>query len=75
MGTAGGFFGAFLATQETVTRIFVTKFYRQYRLMRMASKAEQVIKQLFNAYLADPRLLPTTTQERLESEDSGAGGV
>ncbi|MDL1897731.1 deoxyguanosinetriphosphate triphosphohydrolase, partial [Anaerolineae bacterium CFX7] len=45
-----------------------TRFYRQYRVMRMASKAEQVIERLFHAYLNDPLLLPPKTQARLEQE-------
>lgn len=53
---------------KPLQEFLLNKFYRQYRVMRMASKAEQVIEKLFNAYLAEPRLLPTSTQAKLENE-------
>lgn len=40
--------------------------YRHYRLMRMQYRAEQYIADLFNAYVQEPRMLPTKTQKQLE---------
>ena len=40
--------------------------YRHYRVMRMQVKAERFISELFEAYVQEPRMLPTKTQERLE---------
>ncbi len=40
--------------------------YRHYRLVRMQVKAERFISELFNAYMKEPRMLPTDTQERLD---------
>jgi dGTPase len=54
--------------KKPLQEFLLTKFYRQYRVMRMASKAEHVIERLFNAYLAEPHLLPTTTQKRLKDD-------
>ncbi len=42
------------------------RMYRHYRLMRMQSKAERFVTELFEAYMKEPRMLPTETQERLE---------
>ena len=40
--------------------------YYQYRVIRMSVKAEQVISDLFNRYLANPRILPNHIQQRIE---------
>jgi dGTPase len=40
--------------------------YRHYRLMRMQTKAEHFVEQIFEAYIAEPRMLPEKTQARLE---------
>ncbi|HEX9019056.1 MAG TPA: deoxyguanosinetriphosphate triphosphohydrolase [Anaerolineaceae bacterium] len=37
--------------------------YRHYRVMRMAVKAEQIIKALFEAYCGEPMILPRHIQE------------
>lgn len=42
------------------------KMYRHYRLIRMQTKANQIISDLFNAYTKEPRMLPTKTQEKLD---------
>ena len=41
------------------------RMYRHYRLMRMQSKAERFITQLFEAYCKEPRMLPAETQAQL----------
>ena len=43
------------------------RMYRHYRLMRMQTKAEMFVTQLFESYVREPRMLPTMTQERLEN--------
>jgi dGTPase len=40
--------------------------YRHYRLMRMQTKAEHFISEVFDAYMKEPRMLPGQTQERLK---------
>ncbi len=44
-------------------------FYRHYRVVRMAAKAERVLQDLFNAYLGNPRILPKSVRSRTEHED------
>jgi dGTPase len=40
--------------------------YQHYRLMRMQTKAERVVVEIFQAYLKEPKMLPTKLQEKLE---------
>lgn len=42
------------------------RMYRHYRLVRMQAKAERFIREIFTAYVKEPAMLPTTTQQRLE---------
>jgi dGTPase len=42
------------------------RMYRHYRLMRMQTKAERYILEIFEAYVKEPRMLPTKTQVNLE---------
>ncbi len=43
------------------------RMYRHYRLMRMQTKAERFISELFEAYVREPKMLPANTQARLEN--------
>jgi len=47
------------------------KFYHHYRVMRMATKAQRVLTDLFNAYVRDPRQLPPETQAKFAREPGG----
>ena len=40
--------------------------YRHHRVVRMARKAEKIISDLFNAYRAEPAILPSHVQEWIE---------
>jgi dGTPase len=39
------------------------RMYRHHRLMRMQSKAERVIDEMFNAYVKEPRMLPAKVKD------------
>ncbi|MCL4867482.1 MAG: deoxyguanosinetriphosphate triphosphohydrolase [Anaerolineae bacterium] len=43
------------------------RMYRHYRLIRMQAKAERFVTELFQAYIKEPRMLPTETHQRLDS--------
>ena len=43
------------------------RMYRHYRLIRMQTKAERFITELFNAYVDEPNMLPTDTQRLLDN--------
>jgi dGTPase len=40
--------------------------YRHYRVVRMAVKAERIVRDLFNAYLQEPEILPKHVQDWIE---------
>jgi dGTPase len=40
--------------------------YRHYRLMRMQNKAERFVKEIFEAYLKEPLMLPEKTYAKME---------
>ena len=42
------------------------RMYRHYRLMRMQTKAERFVCEIFEAYVKEPKMLPGKTQLRLE---------
>ncbi len=48
-------------------RYLFDHFYRSYRVVRMATKAELVLTRLFEAYVREPRMLPPDTQRKLEA--------
>jgi dGTPase len=46
-------------------RFLRNHLYRHYRVHRMSAKAVRVIRDLFTAFFADPRLLPLETQHKV----------
>lgn len=42
--------------------------YRHYQVMRMTSKARRIVRELFDAFMDDPRLLPTDHRLRAERD-------
>lgn len=46
-------------------RYLFQNFYRNYRVVRMATKAKRTINALFTAYVSEPMQLPTELQERV----------
>ncbi|HSH03336.1 MAG TPA: deoxyguanosinetriphosphate triphosphohydrolase [Anaerolineae bacterium] len=56
----------FLAKINPLKKFLYDNMYRHYRLVRMQSKAERFITGLFEAYVREPKMLPTSTQKLLE---------
>ena len=50
---------------RALKRFLYERMYRHYRLVRMQTKAERFIAELFEAYVKEPHMLPRETQERL----------
>ncbi len=48
------------------------RMYRHYRLVRMQTKAERFIAELFEAYMKEPDMLPRETREQLDENASRA---
>jgi len=44
------------------------KFYQHYRVIRMTKKAQRFLRELFAAYVEDPRLLPTDWQQLADKD-------
>ena len=54
-------------------RFLRTHLYRHYRVHRMSVKAERVIRNLFDAFFNDPRLLPDEAQLKVEQLKNRSG--
>jgi dGTPase len=57
-------------------RFLRERVYRHFRVVRMTTKAQRVVRELFNAYSEDIRLLPDEHREaarRLEARDGVDG--
>ncbi len=52
-------------------RFLYDNFYRHYRVVRMATKADRVIRELFSAYVSEPAQLPPDTQRRASEGPDG----
>jgi dGTPase len=54
------------AEQRELKRFLYANLYRHYRVIRMSEKAKRIVTDLFNAFMAEPRLLPPQDQQRAE---------
>ncbi|MFZ1756256.1 MAG: deoxyguanosinetriphosphate triphosphohydrolase [Caldilineaceae bacterium] len=65
-------YSAELAEENRALKDFLYKnFYRQYRVVRMASKADRIVRRLFDSFVAEPEQLPTATQARIATQAGG----
>ncbi len=62
-----GYSAEFAPKVRQLKKFLLDRMYRNYRLVRMQTKAERFITELFNAYVAEPAMLPTDTYRRLEN--------
>ncbi|MEW6717106.1 MAG: deoxyguanosinetriphosphate triphosphohydrolase [Chloroflexota bacterium] len=59
-------------SEDTIRRnrelkdLLYSKLYRHHRIVRMAVKAERIIKDLFTSYLSEPETLPEHVQSRIK---------
>jgi dGTPase len=58
--------------QRELKRFLFTNLYRHYRVMRMSEKARRIVTDLFNAFIAEPRLLPPQDQHRIDGDPARA---
>ena len=54
--------------QTELKQFLHTNLYRHYRVSRMSSKARRIVTELFQAFLAEPGLLPPEFQERARTD-------
>jgi dGTPase len=55
-----------LAENVELKKFLFANFYRHYRVVRMAAKADRTIRALFDAYVSVPEQLPPETQQRIQ---------
>lgn len=61
-----GYSPGFGAKIEALKKFLFARMYRHYRLVRMQSKAERFIEQIFTAYVQEPDMLPEETWALLD---------
>lgn len=59
------------AENQELKRFLYGNFYRHYRVVRMATKADRILHRLFDAFVTEPEQLPTATQERVDTQPEG----
>ncbi|MFN8493277.1 MAG: deoxyguanosinetriphosphate triphosphohydrolase [Caldilineaceae bacterium] len=59
------------ALNDELKRYLFKNFYRHYRVVRMAAKAERLLRDLFNAYIDQPLQLAQEIQQRVETSGEG----
>jgi dGTPase len=58
-------FSAAIREEEQELKVFLRRhLYQHYRVARMSNKARRIVRELFQAFLADARLLPPEFQDR-----------
>jgi dGTPase len=61
------------AEHQELKRFLRDRVYRHYRVLRMTSKAQTVVKRLFEAFFERPELLPTEHYEAARDMESQSG--
>jgi dGTPase len=56
------------AEAEALKLFLRDHLYRHYQVMRMTEKARRILRELFEAFLNEPRLLPTDHRRRAEHD-------
>lgn len=60
---------------QALKQFLRTRLYQHYRVLRMTSKAERVLRELFEAFQSDNRLLPREHYEKVVEARSDKGEV
>ena len=64
-----------LEEHRELMRFLREHVYRHYKVLRMTAKARRVVHELFDAFMADPRLMPPEHQELAARAESGRGAA
>ncbi len=76
LGQAVASFSPEMAAYNVELKSFLLrKFYQHWRVMRMAAKAQRILRALFDAYCEDVRQLPPHIQTRVQSGPESAQRV
>ena len=63
-----GFSAAMYAENRALKAFLREQLYRHYQVVRMTTKAQRIIRELFAAFMAEPRLLPPQYQQIATTE-------
>ncbi|MBI5564496.1 MAG: deoxyguanosinetriphosphate triphosphohydrolase [Chloroflexi bacterium] len=63
-----GFSDEFKQINRGLKDFLYSRMYRHYRVTRMQTKADRLLSELFHAYVAEPRTLPESARQRIETE-------
>ncbi|HVN41848.1 MAG TPA: deoxyguanosinetriphosphate triphosphohydrolase [Steroidobacteraceae bacterium] len=67
-------FSADVAREQLKLKQFLNeRLYRHYKVLRMTSKANRVVTELFDTFMADPKLMPPEHQESVQSLEAQQG--
>ncbi|MES2238298.1 MAG: deoxyguanosinetriphosphate triphosphohydrolase [Rugosibacter sp.] len=64
-----GFSESMYAENRALKTFLREQLYRHYQVVRMTTKAQRIIRELFTAFMAEPRLLPPQYQQIAATED------
>ena len=64
-----GFSDEYVTMNQQVKSFLFANMYQHYRVVRMQSKAERFIEELFNAYIEKPEILPKKVQARSQTRE------
>jgi dGTPase len=67
-GTLIAFSAGLRAEADALKSFLYDNLYRHYQVMRMTAKARKIVRELFAAFLDEPRLLPADHQVRVAQE-------
>lgn len=58
-----------VTAKKTLKRFLFDQLYQHYQVVRMSTKAEKVISELFEAFMQTPRLLPHAYQDAIKGKE------
>ncbi len=61
------------ALHQQMKSFLMTHLYRHYRVLRMMGKSQRVVKELFDAFFSEPRLLPPEHQRLVKVREQAHG--
>lgn len=64
-----GFSDEYVTMNQQLRSFLFANMYKHYRVVRMQTKAERFIEELFNAYVEKPEILPKKVQARAQSRE------
>ncbi len=59
---------AMFEQHQTLKRFLRQHLYQHYQVVRMSHKAQRIIRELFDAFMAEPRLLPPSAQRAAQPD-------